>query len=81
MENIAITVTVLTSVLFLFVFFFLLFALGFLIGYKREEKTLSKNSVCKNDNEAGISEKEKKAKKDWDNFLKYDGSVNIKNEY
>lgn len=49
------------------------FILGFLIGFKREDK-LIKNKRSKNELVAE-TDKEKKAKKDWKNFLEYDGSA------
>ncbi len=52
---------------------FSLFAIGFLIGYFCEDKRLSKRSKEKIDFEE--SEEDKKMKREWKNFLSYDGSI------
>ena len=51
---------------------FALFAIGFLLGYKLEDRRLSKGKAkitCED------SEEEKKLKKEWKNFLEYDGTT------
>ena len=53
---------------------FAVFAIGFLIGYKKEDKKIW---LKERQNEIKESDKEKKAKKDWKNFLNYDGSSPI----
>lgn len=54
---------------------FALFAIGFLMGYKHEEKRISNKSYADYENNIFESEKEKKSKEEWKNFLKYDGSA------
>ena len=53
---------------------FAVFAIGFLIGYKNEDKKFQRNKQNIEIKETQESETEKKAKKEWKNFLKYDGS-------
>lgn len=80
MSNIVIICMVI-SVFFSFLLIaFAVFAIGFLIGYKHEEKRILKKSQQKSDNEIHESEEEKKAKRDWKNFLKYDGGATADNE-
>lgn len=54
---------------------FAVFAIGFLLGYKCEDKRLAKRNQQFEARKAEESDKEKKAKKDWKNFLEYDGTV------
>lgn len=56
---------------------FAVFAIGFLIGYKREDKKIWFNKRQNEIQETEESDKEKKAKQEWKNFLKYDGSSPI----
>ena len=49
------------------------FAVGFLFGYKIEDKRLKARKHHSENKEETI--KEEKVKKDWKNFLEYDGSA------
>lgn len=51
------------------------FAIGFMLGYKQEDRRLAKRTRQFKTGETEESDKEKKAKKDWKNFLEYDGTV------
>lgn len=52
-----------------------LFAAGFLIGYKREDFKAQKIAQRDIKKFVAESEEEKRAKKEWMKFLKYDGST------
>lgn len=71
--NVVYICAVICAFLALLLLIFALFAIGFLIGYRFEEKRILKKSV-KSD-EIPETDQEKKAKREWKNFLKYDGSA------
>lgn len=72
MNTVVICAIICTFLAFLLLVF-ALFAIGFLFGYRFEEKRISKKMYTVD----GIyeSDEEKKAKREWKNFLKYDGSA------
>ncbi len=51
------------------------FAIGCFIGYKWEDRKILKRNQGERITKYEESEQEKKAKKDWKNFLEYDGSA------
>ncbi len=62
-------------VLLLVIFIFMsVFAIGFFTGYKNEERKICKSKRTDFDF-SEETEQEKKKKREWNNFLKYDGSV------
>lgn len=74
MTNILLILIFVLLILTLFVF---VFAVGFFVGFTRENKRLYKKAV---QGEKVIDNKQKareeKAKRDWQRFLRYDGSNN-----
>ncbi len=72
MNTVVICAIICTFLAFLLLVF-ALFAIGFLIGYLFEEKRISKKTYTVD--EISESDEEKKAKREWKNFLKYDGSA------
>ena len=76
MNNTAIICTILCAFFALLLLLFSLFAVGFFIGYCYEEKRITKKQLNKSEEDKFFeSEEEKKIKRDWKNFLKYDGSA------
>ena len=71
--NTVVICAIMCAFLALLLLFFALFAIGFLIGYGFEEKRISKKTYTVD--EITESEEEIKAKREWKNFLKYDGSA------
>lgn len=54
---------------------FAVFIIGFLFGYKKEDKSIVKKMQQSYCEDANVSEREKKAKKEWKKFFEYDGSA------
>lgn len=75
MENIEVICSVLGAFFCFVLICFAVFAIGFIIGYKYEEKRIIKKTIRIVDSDIKESEEEKRAKREWKNFLKYDGSV------
>lgn len=75
MENIEVICSVMSMFFGLVLICFAVFAIGFLIGYKYEEKRIFKKTVRTDGYDIQESEEEKRAKREWKNFLKYDGSA------
>jgi len=71
--------TILIALVFMLMAF-AIFAIGFLIGYKSEDNKIIKRKQQLELKEIPESEKEKKAKKEWKNFLEYDGSAPLGRE-
>lgn len=74
MNELVLMCTIVSVFLMIFLMAFAIFTIGFLIGYKREEKKIIST---KKQEEFGIqeTEEEKKIRREWKNFLKYDGSA------
>lgn len=75
MENIVVICAVMSAFFALLLIAFAVFVIGFLMGYRREDKQILKKSQHNGDCENQESEEEKKAKREWKNFLKYDGTT------
>lgn len=71
--NTVVICAIICAFLALLLLIFALFAIGFLIGYRFEEKRIFKKTYI--GDEIPESDEEKKAKREWKNFLKYDGSA------
>jgi len=78
-NSITIYMTILIALVFMLMAF-AIFAIGFLIGYKSEDNKIIKRKQQLELKEIPESEKEKKAKKEWKNFLEYDGSAPLGRE-
>ncbi len=75
MNNIVFICTFISTLLIILLLALVVFAMGYFIGYKYEEKKIQQRTAQKNDAEIKESEDEKKAKREWKNFLKYDGGT------
>ena len=75
MENFMFLIFIFMVIMALVLMTFAVFAIGFLFGYKSEDKKLSKRKEPNENSTTQESDKEKRAKKDWKNFLEYDGSA------
>lgn len=74
MDKLVILCSFMNTLLAFLLIAFAVFVIGFLIGYKHEEKRIFK--AKKSDEfETQETEEEKKSKREWKNFLKYDGST------
>lgn len=74
--NNTVAVCVFISVLLVTVLLsFIVFAVGYFIGYRYEERRFLRNNQPKPDLKATESDEEKKSKREWKNFLKYDGGT------
>ena len=72
MDNTIFMIWVTVAFLLCGLILFALFTICFLIGYKTEDRRRGKtNNKIANDN----SDEENKFKKEWKNFLEYDGSA------
>lgn len=74
MNNITFLCINLTVFLIVIFMFSAVFTIGFFVGYKNEERKICKSKRADYDF-SEETEQEKKAKREWNNFLKYDGSV------
>lgn len=81
MDNLVITYMMIFIVLIFAFVAFAVFAIGFLIGYRSEDKRLSKRNQQAEIRNIQESDKEKKAKKDWKKFLEYDGTTPDNSEF
>lgn len=75
MNNTVVICVCVSALTVLLLLVFALFAIGFLIGYKFEDNKILKKSLNFDENIIYESDEEKKIKKDWKNFLNYDGST------
>ena len=75
MDSLTTLCVLLFSAMLIVLLAFAVFAIGFLVGYKSENQRILKRKQQRENMEIIESEKEKKAKKEWKNFLEYDGSA------
>lgn len=75
MNNTVVICVCICTLTVLMLLVFALFVIGFLIGYKFEDNKILKKALKDSENTIYESDEEKKNKKDWKNFLNYDGST------
>ncbi len=79
MGDIGFLIMILFSLIGFVLMAFAAFMIGFLFGYKKESKIFLKRKVQQKE-QLNNTEMEKKIKKEWKNFLEYDGSVPYGND-